>query len=94
MAYATIALSELVLVFAIRTPTLPAWRAGRNPWLFVGVAASVVVVAASVYVPPLREACKTVSLGVGDALAVLALSLCPFVAVEAAKAARRLRLRR
>ena len=34
MAFATLALSELALVFAIRSPHAHAWQLPHNPWLF------------------------------------------------------------
>ena len=63
MAFATIALAELVLVFAVRAPRSPAWRAGRNPALILAVAGSVLVVAASIYLPLGRELLETAWLG-------------------------------
>ena len=63
MAFATVALAELVLVFAVRAPRSPAWRAGRNPALILAVAGSVLVVAASIYLPLGRELLETAWLG-------------------------------
>ncbi len=86
MAFATLALSELALVFAIRSPRTPAWRLPRNGWLVASVAASTALVAAVIYVPVLHEAFRTVSLGWGEAVTVVALGLAPFALVELAKA--------
>jgi Ca2+-transporting ATPase len=88
MAYATIALSELGLVFAMRSPTRAAWRMARNRWLEAGVLVSGAVVAATVYVPA-SGVFKTTTLGVTEAVAVVSLALAPVVIVEAAKARRR-----
>jgi Ca2+-transporting ATPase len=89
MAFTTLALAELALVFAIRSTTTPAWRLAVNPWLIWSVVISVAVVAAAVYLPATHEALSTVSLSLADALVAVALSLLPFMLVEGAKAARR-----
>ena len=89
MAFTTLALSELALVFAIRSTTTPAWRLPVNRWLIWSVVISVAVVAAAVYLPATHEALSTVSLSPSAALVAVALSLLPFALVEAAKAARR-----
>jgi calcium-translocating P-type ATPase len=86
MAFATLALSELALVFAIRSTTAPAWRLARNRWLVSSVVASAALVAAAIYVPSTHEALSTVSLAPTEALVALALSLLPFTLVEAVKA--------
>jgi Ca2+-transporting ATPase len=90
-AFATIAVAELALVFATRSPLEPAWRAPWNPYLAAGVAVSLVVVGAVVFLPALHEPLGTVSLGHSDIGVVLALAIAPFVLVEVSKAlARRL----
>ena len=89
MAFTTLALSELALVFAIRSTTTPAWRLAVNRWLIWSVVISVAVVAAAVYVPATHEALSTVSLAPSAALVAVALSLLPLALVEGAKAARR-----
>jgi Ca2+-transporting ATPase len=90
-AFATIALAELALVFATRSPLEPAWRAPWNPYLAAGVALSLVVVGAAVFLSALHEPLGTVSLGGSDLGVVLALAIAPFVLVEVGKAlARRL----
>jgi calcium-translocating P-type ATPase len=94
MAFATLALSELALVFAIRSPQTHAWRLARNGWLVASVLASAALVAAVIYVPILHEAFQTVSLGWSEATAVVALGLVPFALVELAKALFGERLRR
>ncbi|HEU6446417.1 MAG TPA: cation-transporting P-type ATPase [Gaiellaceae bacterium] len=88
MAFATIALAELALVFAVRVPRGPAWRAGRNRWLFLAVAGSVVVVAAAIYLPLGRDLLDTAVLGPAELALVLALALAPTVLLEVAKALR------
>jgi Ca2+-transporting ATPase len=85
MAFATLALSELALVFAVRCPLAHAWRAPRNRWLGWSVAASVAVVAAAVYVPWAHEPFATCSLDPVEATLCLALALAPFAVMELAK---------
>jgi len=89
MAFTTLALSELALVFAIRSTTTPAWRLAVNHWLIWSVVISVAVVAAAVYVPATNEALSTVSLSLSAALVAVGLALFPFALVESAKGARR-----
>jgi Ca2+-transporting ATPase len=93
MTFATIALGELGLAFAMRAPRTAAWRLPRNSWLLATTAGSALLVAAAVYAPGLHDALDTVALAPAEACVVVALALVPFVAVEAAKAARR-RIRR
>ena len=85
MAFATLALSELLIVFSIRSPWAHAWQLPRNGWLLGSTAGSAVVVAAVVYVPFAHHPFATVSLGVVEAVAAAALALVPLVVVEAAK---------
>ncbi len=89
MAFATIALAELVLVFSLRSGDLPFHRASPNPLLLAAVGASFLVVGAIIYVPALHEAFGTTSLGPAAAAVVLALALVPALVAEAAKAVRR-----
>lgn len=86
MAYATIAVSELALVFALRSPRKAAWQSGLNLYLFAGVFISMVLLVLSVYLPALQDAFGTVALGVKEASVVMALSLAPFLVVETVKA--------
>jgi Ca2+-transporting ATPase len=93
MAFATIALAELVLVFAVRTPHRPGWHGSRNDTLLVAVIGSVLVVAAAIYVPLGRELTGTEALGPFELGVVLALAVAPAALVEIAKAARCARAR-
>ena len=52
MAFATLALAELVLVFSIRSGTAPAWRARRNPLLLASVVLSLALLLLSIYARP------------------------------------------
>jgi Ca2+-transporting ATPase len=89
MAFATIALAELLLVYAIRSPRAPAWRAPANPVLAVAVALSATVVAAALLVPPVRTLLGTEPLEATALAVVLALALVPAGFLEALKAVRR-----
>jgi Ca2+-transporting ATPase len=86
MAFATLALSELALVFAMRAPQTHFWRLPLNRWLVGSVAASAAVVAAVIYVPAAHDAVATVPLTLPQALVSGTLALVPVAVVEAAKA--------
>jgi calcium-translocating P-type ATPase len=89
MAFATVALSELALVFGCRSAVDAAWRAPRNPYLIGGVLASAGIVAATIYVPTLQRAAGTAGLGASDLALVAVLSLVPLAVVESMKAVHR-----
>jgi calcium-translocating P-type ATPase len=89
MAYATIALAELVFVYSVRSPRLAAWQSPRNRALDAGVLASGVLLAVTIYLPPLRGAFGTVALGPAELGVVAALAAAPAVLVETVKALRR-----
>jgi Ca2+-transporting ATPase len=89
MAFATVALAELIFVFSVRTPTRPAWRGSRNVALLLAVVGSVILVAAAIYLPVGRELTGTEALGPVELALVLGLSFVPLLIVEAAKVARR-----
>jgi Ca2+-transporting ATPase len=86
MAFATIALAELALVFSCRSVLRSAWRVPGNAHLTWGVAASAALLGATLYVPALHELFGTVSLGATELVLVLGLALVPALAVETAKA--------
>jgi len=91
MAFATVALAELAIVWSIRSTLAPAWEGARNRLLIGGVLLSAAVVGAVLYVPALAKVCDTVPLGPSELAIVVALALLPTGAVELAKLARRLR---
>jgi Ca2+-transporting ATPase len=93
MAFATLALSELALVYGMRSPTAAAWHAPRNRWLDLSVAGSAAVVALVVYVPGGQSAFGTASLDAAHAVASVLLALVPLAGVEAFKALRRSNVR-
>jgi P-type Ca2+ transporter type 2C len=89
MAFATIALAELLFVFSTRSPHAPAWHGPRNPVLVASVVLSAALVALVVYLPPVQGAFGTVSLDARQLTLVLALAVLPTALVELAKAVRR-----
>ncbi len=86
MAFATVALAELIFVFSCRSWRLPPWRLPANWWLVGTVVTSTAFVLAAVYVHPLHEPFKTVSLTGGELVLVLALAALPAAGTEAVKA--------
>ena len=88
MAFATLALSELALVFTIRSPDVHAWRLPVNRSLVWSTAGSAALVVAAVYVAPLHAPLATVSLGAVEAVLCAALALAPLAVVEVVKALR------
>jgi Ca2+-transporting ATPase len=91
MAFATLALSELALVFTLRSWRTPAWRGAHNAALTGAVAASALVVILAVQLPVLARALGCVELGAMEWATVAALAIVPAGAVEAVKAACRVR---
>ena len=92
MAFATIALAELVLVFSIRSAHVHPPGAGlRNAALTWSVLASVALVAFLVYVPQLQEPFGTHPLGAAELVGRCDARRVPAVLVEAAKAVGRSR---
>jgi Ca2+-transporting ATPase len=89
MAFATLAIAELMLVFSIRSGTLPLWQARRNPLLLASVVVSFAFLVLSIYFAPLREAFGTESLDIGAAAIVGCLAVAPAALTEAAKAVLR-----
>ena len=84
-AFATVALSELALVFSCRSVRLPSWRLPPNRHLHLAVALSLVVVVALVYAPFIQEPMGTVALSLGEAILVVGLALVPAFLTEVAK---------
>jgi Ca2+-transporting ATPase len=89
MAFVTIALAELAIVFSVRSPISAAWKAPRNRYLLASVVGSAGLVGLAVYVPALHEPLGTVSLDVADLGTAALLALVPFVCVETGKAVSR-----
>jgi len=91
MAFATIALSELLVVFAVRSPLRSAWKEPVNFWLIAAVTTSAALLAAALYLPALHDPFGTISLDPPQVAAVLALAAAPLLTVEVAKALLRRR---
>ncbi len=94
MAFASIALAELVLVFSLRSDTLPAWQAPANRYLVAGSGLSATIVVLALYLPALHGALGTVSLSGRDLALVVLLALIPAAGTELIKTGRRFSRRR
>jgi calcium-translocating P-type ATPase len=91
MAFATLAVAELALVFSIRSGNLPAWRARRNPLLLASVSVSFAFLVLAIYFAPLRDAFGTEALGIATAAIVGGLAVGPAALAETAKVVLRRR---
>jgi Ca2+-transporting ATPase len=91
MAFATVALAELALVYSVRSPIRAALQAPRNRYLNGAVLLSAALVAIAVYVPALHAPLGTTSLHASELGTVAGLALGPFVVVELGKALLRRR---
>jgi hypothetical protein len=80
-----------MFVFSCRSVSRPALGGPRNRFLTASVAASVGLLALTVYTPPLNTPFGTAPLGLAEVGVVLGCALAPFAAAEAAKAVRRRR---
>jgi Ca2+-transporting ATPase len=89
MAFTTLALSELILVFSIRSPTLAPWRLPSNRWLHASVLASTAFLAGAVYLPVAHEPFATVGLPLLPALTAVVLAAAPAATIELVKLAGR-----
>ena len=92
MAFATLALGELALVYGMRSPSTAAWQLPPNRWLNLSVAASVALVIGIVFLPQAHAAFATAPLDLWQSLIVAGLALTPLVGLELLKAVRRHRL--
>ena len=94
MAFATIALAELALVYSLRSGLRPGWRRStRNPYLAGSVGLSALLVALAVYLPTLHGTLGTVELEPSKLAVVLVLALAPAAGTELAKSVARRLLR-
>jgi Ca2+-transporting ATPase len=91
MAFATIALAELALVYSLRSGLRPAWRSSPNPYLAASVGLSALLVVLAVYLPALHGTLGTVELGPSRLAVVAVLALVPFAGTELAKSVARRR---
>jgi P-type Ca2+ transporter type 2C len=85
MAFATLAVAELLLVFSVRAGSAPAWRAPRNPVLVASVLASLALVVLTVVVPQLRQAFATDVPDATSLAIVAALAIAPAALAEGVK---------
>jgi P-type Ca2+ transporter type 2C len=85
MAFATIALAELVFVYSVRSSTVLAWKGPRNAALALSVVASAGLVLVGIYLPFAGELLGTVPLDAGQLAIVLALALVPSMFIETGK---------
>jgi Ca2+-transporting ATPase len=86
MAFATVAIAELALVFALRSPIQPFWNAPKNGYLLASVVLSSAIVLLAVYLPALNDPLETVPLASAQLALVGVLALLPFALVEIGKA--------
>jgi P-type Ca2+ transporter type 2C len=85
MAFAALALSELALVFTIRSPHLHAWQLPLNRWLLWSAAGSAALVAAVIYLPLAHGPFATVSLSGPEASVTVVLAFVPLMLLELCK---------
>ena len=85
MAFATLALSELALVYGMRSRTVAAWRLPANRWLNLSVFLSLLLVVAAVYTPGGDAVFATLPLDPIDAVTAALLALVPLAAIELLK---------
>lgn len=93
MAFATVAIAELIFVFSCRSWHIPLWRLPANWWLVGAVATSLALVVTAIYVHPLHEPFRTASLTYGELILVFTLAALPAAVTEAVKAIRSLVVR-
>ena len=91
MTFTTLGLSELLVVFSIRSPTLAAWRLPPNRWLYGSVVVSAAFIAVAVYLAQLHEPFATASLSATALVVAGALAASPVVIIETVKAVLRTR---
>jgi Ca2+-transporting ATPase len=84
MAFATLALSELLVVFAVRSPLRAVWRGPRNRLLLVSVVGSAAFLGLALSL--FREPFGTVPLDAWQLAIVGTLAIVPAAAIEGAKA--------
>jgi len=82
MAYATLSLAEILVIFSLRTTTTAAWQGARNPELLATVVGSAGVLAVSIYLPSANTLLGTVPLSMAQLASVGVLGLVPIVLTE------------
>lgn len=96
MAFITLAAAELPVAYTIRSERYPLLKLGvfTNRYMQYAVAASLVLLLSTVYVPFLQPVFNTRPLGLREWAVMLPLLLVPAAAAELTKAVLRLRDRR
>jgi Ca2+-transporting ATPase len=91
MAFVTLSASELLRAFTARSEFFPILKIGlfTNKWMNYGVAASMVLILAVIYIPFLNPIFNTVPLTFQEWLIILPLLLVPAIAAEIHKAVMR-----
>ena len=91
MAFVTLSVSELLRAFTARSEFFPILKIGlfTNKWMNYGVAASMVLILAVIYVPFLNPIFNTVPLTFASWAIILPLLLIPAIAAEVTKAVMR-----
>jgi len=91
MAYATLTMAQLILVFDSRSLEGGILRRNffENRWLLLAVLSSVVLFLVTIYVPSIATAFKTVRLGVADWILVLVAAALPTFTLSARRAGRK-----
>jgi len=85
MTFATLVGSQLSASFAFRSEVRSVFQLPRNAWLVLAALGSTLALISVFYVPVFQDAFETAPLSAGDWGVVAALSLVPFVVVEAIK---------
>ncbi|MGZ4481370.1 MAG: cation transporting ATPase C-terminal domain-containing protein, partial [Gaiellales bacterium] len=94
MAFATLALAELLAVFSMRSTTVLAWHGPPNRGLAAAVMGSLALLVATVYLPVANHILGTVTLSPWDTACVAGLALLPLLVSELWKLASARRSRR
>jgi len=91
MAFATLAISELLRAYSARSERYFLWQIGplTNKYMQIAVLSSLVILLAIIYVPFLDPIFNTTFLGVSEWLMMLPLILLPAIAAEASKLVNR-----
>jgi Ca2+-transporting ATPase len=89
--FCTLALGQLGVALTTRSALRPVWRTppSGNPFLYLAVAASVLAVAAAIWVPPLAALLGTVPPAAADIGWAVVAATIPAIVVELMKARRR-----
>lgn len=92
MAFCTLAFSQMLRAFNQRSNTEPIWirSEGKNPWLFISFAVSLLLMLCILFVPALQSAFRLTLLSGTQWLVVAGLVLLSIIQVEMTKAIKKL----